>query len=69
MRRRLRATTLVTDCLLAGCWGLGALRIVGAKPGLAALLLSAALGALVALMVIEPATARSAFEDDPADRG
>jgi hypothetical protein len=60
-RPRVRAAVVAADLVLVALLACSALIVLSQKPGLAALLLSAALGALVTLLVIEPATARAAF--------
>ncbi|MGE3845139.1 MAG: hypothetical protein AB7I50_26565, partial [Vicinamibacterales bacterium] len=57
-----RRTVLVTDVLLGLVLFAAAALAWASKPGLSALLLVAALGTLVTLLVIEPATTRLAFE-------
>jgi hypothetical protein len=64
VRRRTRPAVVLADLTLIACVSLAALLALPVRPGLAALLLAGGLGALVTLLVIEPATAAAAFRED-----
>jgi hypothetical protein len=65
LRRRRRAVIVAADLLVLAVLSVGALLVYAIKPGLAALLLAMALGALVTLFGVEPATAAAAFPEEP----